>query len=161
MELKDIYEFISKLSKSNVKEVKLELPDFKLKVEFKEDYIKLKTKDNNFEKSIAEENLELVEIKNEDIQNKTEESKNYHVIKSPMVGTFYRKPSPDAEPFVKEGDIVKKGQTLALIEALKVFNEIESDIDGKIVKILVEDGSPVEYGQELFYIEPLNKPLKV
>ncbi len=155
MELKDIYEFISKLSKSNVKEVKLELPDFKLKVEFKEDYIKLKTKDNNFEKSIAEENLELVEIKNEDIQNKTEESKNYHVIKSPMVGTFYRKPSPDAEPFVKEGDIVKKGQTLALIEALKVFNEIESDIDGKIVKILVEDGSPVEYGQELFYIEPL------
>ncbi len=144
MDLKEIYEFITKLSKSNVKEVKLELPDFKLKVEFKE-FLSQKTQPE-FEIKLS------TEINNKEIENR-EESKSYHVIKSPMVGTFYRKPSPDAEPFVKEGDIVKKGQTLALIEALKVFNEIESDVDGKIVKILVEDGSPVEFGQELFYIE--------
>ncbi|MCX7760321.1 MAG: acetyl-CoA carboxylase biotin carboxyl carrier protein [Hydrogenothermaceae bacterium] len=79
--------------------------------------------------------------------------KNYHVIKSPLVGTFYRAPSPGAPPFVEEGDMVSKGQVLCIIEALKVMNEIESDVDGKIVKILVENGQPVEYGQELFYIE--------
>lgn len=82
-----------------------------------------------------------------------EKSKNYHVIKSPLVGTFYRAPSPGAPPFVEEGDTVSKGQVLCIIEALKVMNEIESDVDGKVVKILVENGQPVEYGQELFYIE--------
>ena len=146
MDLKEVYEFISKLSKSNVKKVKLELPDFKLKVEFK---------DLASQKSQPEVEIKVSSEINDKEVEKVKEEKNYHVIKSPMVGTFYRKPSPDAEPFVKEGDIVKKGQTLALIEALKVFNEIESDVDGKVVKILVEDGSPVEFGQELFYIEKI------
>lgn len=82
-----------------------------------------------------------------------EKTKNYYVIKSPLVGTFYRAPSPGAPPFVEEGDMVSKGQVLCIIEALKVMNEIESDVDGKVVKILVENGQPVEYGQELFYIE--------
>lgn len=77
----------------------------------------------------------------------------YHIIKSPLVGTFYRAPSPGAPPFVEVGDRVSKGQVLCIIEALKVMNEIESDVDGKVVKILVENGQPVEYGQELFYIE--------
>lgn len=84
---------------------------------------------------------------------KEEKENNYHVVKSPLVGTFYRAPSPGAPPFVEVGDKVSKGQVLCIIEALKVMNEIESDVDGKVVKILVENGQPVEYGQELFYIE--------
>ncbi|MEZ0323622.1 MAG: acetyl-CoA carboxylase biotin carboxyl carrier protein [Hydrogenothermaceae bacterium] len=86
-------------------------------------------------------------------ESPSKKEKNYHVIKSPLVGTFYRAPSPGAPPFVEEGDTVSKGQVLCIIEALKVMNEIESDVDGKVVKILVENGQPVEYGQELFYIE--------
>ncbi len=98
----------------------------------------------------------VVEIK-EEIKTtpeiKEETKQKYHVIKSPLVGTFYRSPSPGAPPFVEEGDTVSKGQVLCIIEALKVMNEIESDVNGKVVKILVENGQPVEYGQELFYIE--------
>jgi acetyl-CoA carboxylase biotin carboxyl carrier protein len=83
-----------------------------------------------------------------------DESK-FFVVKSPMVGTFYRKPAPDKPPFVNVGDEVKKGQILCLIEAMKLFNEVESEIDGKIVKILVDDASPVEFDQPLFLIEPV------
>ncbi len=79
------------------------------------------------------------------------EGKN--VVESPLVGTFYVAPSEDAEPFVKVGDIVKKGQTLAIIEAMKLMNEIESDYDGEVVEILVNNGQGVEYGQPLFIIE--------
>ncbi len=75
-------------------------------------------------------------------------------IKAPIVGTFYRRPAPDAEPYVKEGDRVEKGQVLCIIEAMKLFNEIESEVSGVVRKILVEDGEPVEYGQPLFLIEP-------
>lgn len=75
-------------------------------------------------------------------------------IKSPMVGTFYRAASPDKPPFVKIGDSVDKGQTVCMIEAMKLFNEIESDVKGKIVKVLVEDASPVEYDQPLFLVDP-------
>lgn len=82
------------------------------------------------------------------------EDEKYHTIKSPMVGTFYRSPSEDAEPFVKEGDIVNKGQTLCILEAMKLMNEIESDKKGKIVQIVLENGSVAEYGQVLFKIEP-------
>ncbi len=75
-----------------------------------------------------------------------------HVIKSPIVGTFYRAPAPGADPFVREGDQVRKGQVLCIIEAMKVMNEIESDVDGVVEKILVANGEPVEYGQPLFWI---------
>lgn len=70
-----------------------------------------------------------------------------------MIGTFYRSPSPDKPPFVTVGDEVKKGQTLCIIEAMKLFNEIESEFDGRVVKVLVDDSSPVEYDQPLFLIE--------
>ncbi len=79
---------------------------------------------------------------------------NCVVVKAPIVGTFYRRPAPDAEPYVKEGDRVEKGQVLCIIEAMKLFNEIESEVSGIVRKILVEDGAPVEYGQPLFLIEP-------
>jgi acetyl-CoA carboxylase biotin carboxyl carrier protein len=76
-----------------------------------------------------------------------------HVVKSPMVGTFYRAPSPDAEPFVDVGDAVKAGQTICIIEAMKLMNEIETDRDGVVKSILVENGQPVEYGEPLIVIE--------
>ena len=82
------------------------------------------------------------------------DSSNLVTIKSPIIGTFYRKPSPDKDNFVNVGDEISEGQTLCVIEAMKLFNEIESDVSGKIVKILVEDASPVEFDQPLFVIEP-------
>lgn len=82
------------------------------------------------------------------------ESANLLTIKSPMVGTFYRSPGPDKSAFVKVGDMVEVGATVCIIEAMKLFNEIESDVKGKIVKVLVEDASPVEYDQPLFLVEP-------
>jgi acetyl-CoA carboxylase biotin carboxyl carrier protein len=82
------------------------------------------------------------------------EEANYLVIKSPMVGTFYRSSTPDKPSFVKVGDSVDAGQTVCIIEAMKLFNEIESDVKGKIVKVLVEDASPVEYDQPLFLVDP-------
>ncbi|RME84697.1 MAG: acetyl-CoA carboxylase biotin carboxyl carrier protein [Zetaproteobacteria bacterium] len=77
------------------------------------------------------------------------------VVRSPMVGTFYRAPSPDAEPFVREGQRIKKGDVLCIIEAMKLMNEIEAELDGVIERILVENAQPVEYGQPLFEIRPL------
>lgn len=82
-----------------------------------------------------------------------EKEDRFKTVVSPMVGTFYRAPSPDSQPFVEEGAIVKKGQVLCIIEAMKLMNEIESEFDGRIVSIPVENGQPVEYGEQLFVIE--------
>jgi len=79
---------------------------------------------------------------------------NYVEIKSPMIGTFYTSPSPDAPQFVEEGDIVKVGQTVCIVEAMKLFNEIESEVSGRIVKILLDNASPVEFDQPLFLVDP-------
>ncbi len=87
-------------------------------------------------------------------QEPAAENANYTEIKAPMVGTFYRSPSPDADPFAKEGDIVSKGQTLCIIEAMKLMNELEADVSGRIVKILADNAQPVEYNQPLFLIDP-------
>ncbi|OGC01218.1 MAG: acetyl-CoA carboxylase, biotin carboxyl carrier protein [candidate division NC10 bacterium RIFCSPLOWO2_12_FULL_66_18] len=75
-------------------------------------------------------------------------------VESPMVGTFYRAPAPGAEPYVKEGDIVQKGTTVCIIEAMKLMNEIEAEMKGRVARILVENGQPVEFGQTLFLLEP-------
>jgi acetyl-CoA carboxylase biotin carboxyl carrier protein len=80
-----------------------------------------------------------------------------YIIKSPIVGTFYRSPAPNAEPFVKPGDEVHVGQVLCIIEAMKLMNEIESEVNGEITRIYVESGQPVEYGQSLFAIKPSHK----
>ncbi len=80
-------------------------------------------------------------------------AENYHEIRSPIVGTFYRAPAPDADPYVQIGDIVSPGTVLCIVEAMKLMNEIESDVSGKVVKILVENGKPVEYNQPLFLIQ--------
>ncbi|SRR5581483_5043701 len=75
-------------------------------------------------------------------------------VEAPMVGTFYRAPSPEADPYVREGDVIKEGQVLCIIEAMKLMNEIESKVGGRLIRILAENGQPVEYGQPLFLIEP-------
>lgn len=80
--------------------------------------------------------------------------KGYHEVTSPMVGTFYRRPSPDANPFVDVGETVQKGSVLCIVEAMKLMNEIESDISGRVVEVCLEDGQMVEYGEVLFRIEP-------
>lgn len=82
------------------------------------------------------------------------DTSKYVTIKSPMIGTFYRSPKPDAPPFVNVGDMIVKGQKVCIIEAMKLFNEIESEVSGRIVKVLVENASPVEYDQPLFLVDP-------
>ena len=84
----------------------------------------------------------------------SESNANHITIKSPMIGTFYRSPSPDKPVFVNVGDEIKKGATLCIIEAMKLFNEIESEVKGTIVKVLVDDASPVEFDQPLFLVQP-------
>ena len=83
-----------------------------------------------------------------------EDDSKYITIKSPMIGTFYRKPSPDKPVFVEVGSQIKEGDVLCVVEAMKLFNEIESEVSGKIVKVLVDDSSPVEYDQPLFLVDP-------
>ncbi len=87
-------------------------------------------------------------------QAEVDEAEGMEKVESPLVGTFYRKPSPDADAFVKVDDIVKKGDTLCIVEAMKLMNEIEAPCDGKIVKILLNDGQVVEFGEALFLIDP-------
>ncbi len=88
----------------------------------------------------------------------TEDTTGMITIASPIVGTFYRSPSPDADPYVEEGDFVKKGQVLCIVEAMKLMNEIESEVEGRITKILAESTKPVEYGQALFLVDPTATP---
>ena len=87
-------------------------------------------------------------------EEKVKTEKKYHEIKSPIVGTFYRAPSPDAEPYIEVGQTVKPGDVLCIVEAMKLMNEIESDVAGKVVKVVVDNAKPVEYGQVLFLIDP-------
>jgi acetyl-CoA carboxylase biotin carboxyl carrier protein len=84
-----------------------------------------------------------------------EEDVEFAVVKSPIVGTFYRAPEPGAKPFAEVGDTVRKGQVLCIIEAMKLMNEINSDVDGEVVKVYVENGQPVQYGERLFAVRPL------
>jgi acetyl-CoA carboxylase biotin carboxyl carrier protein len=98
------------------------------------------------------------EATEDSISHKTKEAETKvelkHEIRSPIVGTFYRAPAPDADPYIQVGDIITKGSVLCIVEAMKLMNEIESDVDGRVVKILVENGRPVEFGQPLFLIQP-------
>jgi biotin carboxyl carrier protein len=98
---------------------------------------------------VVKEVREVKEIKEE---GKKEED-GLVAITSPMVGTFYRSPSPDSPPFIQEGDTIKTGQVVCIVEAMKLFNEIESEVGGKIVKVLAENGKPVEYGQKLMLVK--------
>lgn len=157
MNIKEIKNLIKFVSLSNISEVKLKLREFKITI--KTNNKKSSTRVNS---SILSKD-ELLNITDENsIDQNQEESvfldekksnEKYTTIKSPIIGTFYRKPSPEKDVFVDVGSQIKKGDTLCVIEAMKLFNEIESDVDGKIVKILVDDSSPVEFDQPLFLVD--------
>ena len=102
----------------------------------------------------VEQATETKEIIEEEVVAKAETQETLHELKSPIVGTFYRAPSPDSDPFIDIGTHVTKGTTLCIVEAMKLMNEIESDINGTIVKILIENAQPVEYNQAMFIIKP-------
>jgi len=99
-----------------------------------------------------EQEKELVKVEEQNIVSKTDE--NTETIKAPLVGTYYQSSKPETPPFILEGDIIKVGQVICIIEAMKIFNEIESEVSGKVVKILIKDGTPVEYDQDLIIIAP-------
>ncbi len=160
MELKEIQNLIKFVAKSGASEVKLEMKDVK---------ITIKTGKGKTETTIIQQPAvsqipvavqpvtpSVISSGSSDTTS-TEESKEdskYIEIKSPIIGTFYRKPSPDKPVFAKVGDTVDVGDTVCIIEAMKLFNEVESEVSGKIVKVLVDDSSPVEFDQPLFLVDP-------
>lgn len=164
MNLNEIQELIKFVSKSGVTEVEIEQKDFKIT-------IKTETKKTKSEQTIVLQQpavapAQVAAVPAAPVQAPvsaapsapaaapaSDESKLI-TIKSPMIGTFYRSPGPDKDAFVNVGDEVKAGKVVCIIEAMKLFNEIESEISGKIVKVLVDDASPVEYDQPLFLVEP-------
>lgn len=105
--------------------------------------------------SSAESGSTSSEVSSHKTQQQVTEEGRYHKVLSPFVGTFYRAPSPEADPYVKEGQVIRKGDVLCIVEAMKLMNEIESEISGKIVSCLAENGQPVEYGEPLFLVDPL------
>ena len=159
MDIKEIQNLIKFVQKSGVEEVKIERDDFKITIKTKSVAPQhLIVEDIPTAVSIPSSQPITQAVQEVNTQEKTEsvnlENDNQVVVKSPIIGTFYRKPSPDKPSFVEVGQSVSKGDVLCVIEAMKLFNEIESDFSGKIVKILVDDQSPVEFDQPLFIIDP-------
>ena len=154
MNLKDIQNLIKFVAKSGVHEVKLEMKDVKINI-----------RNTAKEKTIVQTTatapvvatpvttVETASNANPDTSSASDDA-NYLTITSPIIGTFYRKPSPDKPTFVNVGDEVQGDSIVCIVEAMKLFNEIEAEVSGKIVKVLVEDGTPVEFGQALFLVDP-------
>ena len=151
MKIKEIQDIINFIKKTDLDDVSIETENYKIRVKKNNTSI-TKIKDKK-EKAIKLESP-IKETKHiEDDGKKNIESGNI-IIKSPMIGTFYRSPNPESDSFVNEGDTIKPGSTICIIEAMKLFNEIEAEVSGKIVKILVNDSSPVEFDQPLFEVDP-------
>lgn len=151
MDINEIKKLIKVFESAKVTELSIQEGDLK---------IKISKNGNNNSAGVVYQNLP-VEIPSqtsavaEGVSTATDkkDEDNIHVIKSPIVGTFYRAPAPDADSYIQIGDSVSEGSVLCIVEAMKLMNEIESDISGKIVQILVEDGTPVEFNQPLFKVE--------
>jgi len=161
MNFKQIQQLIKFVSKTDVNEVTIENKDFKINIKGKSfnDHKSSKVVQESLIPRQVQQTISQpgpVPVVNTDPLPVTqpETTSNLVTIKSPIIGTFYRKPSPDKDNFVNVGDEISEGQPLCVIEAMKLFNEIESDISGKIVKILVDDATPVEFDQPLFVIDP-------
>ena len=166
MDIKDIQELIKFVAKSGATEVDLEIDNFKISIKSPPmkagkliDQKIIVTPDQQIVTPINQPqnhtSIQEVEINtNTDEKSEPLNDKKYITIKSPMIGTFYRKPSPDKEVFVNVGDSISQGDVLCVIEAMKLFNEIESEYSGKIIKVLVDDSSPIEFDQPLFLIDP-------
>ena len=146
MDIRKIKTLIEMLEASNLNEIEVSQGEESVRISKSSGEIKV-LQDSNI--GINNEPQSINKIDNNQIENEIKGNQ----VTSPIVGTFYRKPSPDSDPFVKVGDIVKKGQVLCIIEAMKMMNEIKSEFDGKISSIEVDDGQPVEFGQTIIVIE--------
>ena len=159
MDIKEIQNLIKFVQKSGVEEVKIERDDFKITIKTKSvapQHLIVEDVPTPVSIPASQQPTQAVQEVNtqETTQSVNLENDNQVIVKSPIIGTFYRKPSPDKPSFVEVGQSISKGDVLCVIEAMKLFNEIESDFSGKIVKILVDDQSPVEFDQPLFIIDP-------
>jgi len=161
MDLKEIQNLIKFVAKSGANEVKLEMDDVKITIRTGSDETTIVQQVPMQAAPVMQQQVpsqqapvaQAQETSAATSQAANEDSK-YITIKSPIIGTFYRKPSPDKPVFVEVGTDIKEGDVLCVIEAMKLFNEIESEISGKIVKVLVDDSSPVEFDQPLFLVDP-------
>ena len=159
MDIKEIQNLIKFVAKSGASEVKLEMDDIKITIKTGTEsdtptvhYAPVTPQIPQVAQPLAEAQAPAVAVPTE-ATAETEDSK-YITIKSPIIGTFYRKPAPDKPLFVEVGQTIAEGDVLCVIEAMKLFNEIESEVSGKIVKILVDDSSPIEFDQPLFLVDP-------
>jgi acetyl-CoA carboxylase biotin carboxyl carrier protein len=161
MDLKDIQELIKFVAKSGATDVSLEIDNIKISI--KSPAKKKRGEANEATTIIKTEPAQVIAAPSVSAAPVAEiavnapnpdENSNYITIKASMIGTFYRSTSPESPPFVSVGDIIKEGDTLCVIEAMKLFNEIESEISGKIVKVLVDDSTPIEFDQALFLVDP-------
>lgn len=161
MDFKQIQELIKVINKSNIGEISIEEKDFKITIKQKEDQIQTVYAAPSAPVYAAAPVQQLAAASapaalpaGDTIAAAPVKADNLVTIKSPMIGTFYRRASPDKPLFVEVGSEIAPGKVVCIIEAMKLFNEIESEISGKVVKILVDDASPVEYDQPLFLVEP-------
>ena len=162
MDFKQIQELIKLVNDSNIGEVSVEQKDFKITIRQKEEHVTQVVASMQqapiqaLPQQAPQQALPAASAQPAAQTQKQEAAAatNTITIKSPMIGTFYRRPSPDKPNFVEVGDEVSAGKVVCIIEAMKLFNEIESEVKGKVVKILVEDSSPVEYDQPLFLVDP-------
>lgn len=159
MDIKDIQNLVRFVAKAGVSEVKYKTKDFEINIKTPlagNDSVNYVAQPQIYQQAIApQQNYEAQKTENLSENNAASvDDSKYITIKSPMIGTFYRKPAPDKDSFVNVGDSVTPEKIVCVIEAMKLFNQIEAEISGKIVKILVDDSSPVEYDQPLFLVDP-------
>lgn len=158
MDFKQIQELIRMINKSNIGEVTIEEKGFKVTIRQKQDQVQQVIAAPSPVYSAPSAALPAPAAAAQADKPKSAATEaapaNTITIKSPMIGTFYRSPSPDKPSFVNVGDEIAPGKVVCIIEAMKLFNEIESEVSGRIIKVLVEDASPVEYDQPLFLVEP-------
>jgi acetyl-CoA carboxylase biotin carboxyl carrier protein len=159
MDIKQIQDLIRFVSKSGVNEVSIEQQDFKITIKTNQapTYVtaNVPSAQPALEHAAATSAAALPAAGTTPVVAAVADTSHYITIKSPMIGTFYRSSTPEKPLFVNVGDEIKPGSVLCIIEAMKLFNEIESEVSGRIVKILVENASPVEYDQPLFLVEPI------
>jgi len=154
MDLNLIKKLVRILDTSGLTDLEVEESGFKIKIAKKVKTVSVNSQPQISQSVSPDPDLSDINIKiNSKSESDEEAGKNQHVINSPIVGTFYRAPSPDADDYVKVGDVVSQGSVLCIVEAMKLMNEIECDVNGKIIKILAENGKPVEYNQPLFLIQ--------
>ena len=160
MEYKQIQELIKTINKSSISELSIEEGDFKIviKQEFSSGAVQMMPMAPAMpmqQLAAPQPAPQAAAAPAAPAAEKPAANSNLITVKSPMIGTFYRSPSPDKPVFVNVGDEIKAGQVVCIIEAMKLFNEIESEVSGRIVKVLADDSSPVEYDQPLFLVEPI------